>query len=103
MNGARNAWWVSGLSFSPLAPSCMNTLSNSPRGSSGFSLFHGLVYFVRFDKAFHVSPFMSMKHTYDWKFTPPKMGSGSGLTAQTTLLEAENGKISFDAKVILKR
>ncbi|CAM9248038.1 unnamed protein product [Ascophyllum nodosum] len=58
---------------------------------------------VWFDKAFHVSPFMSMKHTYDWKFTPPKMGSGSGLTAQTTLLEAENGKIFFDAKVILKR
>ncbi|CAM9307084.1 unnamed protein product, partial [Hapterophycus canaliculatus] len=58
----------------------------------------------RFDKDFHVSPFMSMKHTYDWKFTAPDAATpGSGLMAQTTLLEPESGKIFFDAKLVLKR
>lgn len=47
---------------------------------------------------------MSMKHTYDWKFTAPDAATpGSGLTAQTTLLEPESGKIFFDAKLVLKR
>ena len=44
-----------------------------------------------------------MKHTYDWKLTPPLASEGSGLTAQTTLLDPESGKIFFDAKVTLKR
>lgn len=59
----------------------------------------------RFDKDFHVSPFMSMKHVYDWRFTPPGRVKESGLTAQTTLLEpTEDGeKIFFDAKLMLKR
>lgn len=46
---------------------------------------------------------MSMKHTYDWKLTPPLASEGSGLTAQTTMLDPESGKVFFDAKVTLKR
>lgn len=61
------------------------------------------VVFFRFDKDFHVSPFMSMKHTYDWRFSPPSVNDGSTLTAQTTMLEAESDKIFFDAKLVLKR
>ena len=58
---------------------------------------------LRFEKDFHVSPFMSMKHTYDWKFTAPDATPGSGLMAQTTLLEPDSGKVFFDAKLLLKR
>lgn len=50
-----------------------------------------------------MSPFMSMKHTYDWKFTAPDVTPGSGLTAQTTMLEPDTGKVFFDAKLVLKR
>ncbi|CAN0158180.1 unnamed protein product [Pylaiella littoralis] len=57
----------------------------------------------KFEKDFHVSPFMSMKHTYDWKFTAPDVTPGSGLTAQTTMLEPDTGKVFFDAKLVLKR
>lgn len=57
----------------------------------------------RFEKNFHVSPFMSMQHTYDWKFTAPDSTPGSGLMAQTTLLEPDSGKVFFDAKLVLKR
>ncbi|CAM9871161.1 unnamed protein product [Ectocarpus sp. 12 AP-2014] len=57
----------------------------------------------RFEKDFHVSPFMSMKHTYDWKFTAPDLSPGSGLMAQTTLLESGSGKVFFDAKLVLRR
>lgn len=46
---------------------------------------------------------MSMKHTYDWKFTTPDVTPGSDLTAQTTMLEPDNGKVFFDAKLVLKR
>ncbi|CAN0329644.1 unnamed protein product, partial [Laminaria digitata] len=62
----------------------------------------GLVRY-KFDKDFHVSPFMNMKHTYDWKFTPPQASEGSGLTAQTTMLDPGSGKTFFDAKVTLTR
>ena len=58
---------------------------------------------LRFEKNFHVSPFMSMQHTYDWKFTAPVSTPGSGLMAQTTLLEPDSGKVFFDAKLVLKR
>ncbi len=46
---------------------------------------------------------MSMRHTYDWKFTAPDSTPGSGLMAQTTLLEPDSGKVFFDAKLVLKR
>lgn len=46
---------------------------------------------------------MSMKHTYDWKFTAPDASPGSGLMAQTTLLESGSGKVFFDAKLVLRR
>eukprot|EP00903_Cladosiphon_okamuranus_P008379 g8057.t1 len=63
---------------------------------------HGPIRY-RFEKEFHVSPFMSMKHTYDWKFTAPNATPGSSLMAQTTLLEPDSGKVFFDAKLVLKR
>lgn len=50
-----------------------------------------------------MSPFMSMTHTYDWKFTAPNATPGSILMAQTTLLEPDSGKVFFDAKLVLKR
>ncbi len=51
----------------------------------------------RFDKAFHVSPFMPMKQRYDWRFTVP----ASRLTVHMDNLEG--GEIRFDATMGLRR
>lgn len=32
---------------------------------------HGRAFAWHFDKQFHVSPFMAMERSYDWRFTPP--------------------------------
>jgi DUF1365 family protein len=51
----------------------------------------------RLSKEFHVSPFMSMDHEYDWRFTEP----GDNLTAHFE--NHRQGKLYFDATLILKR
>ena len=51
----------------------------------------------RFDKIFHVSPFMSMNHSYDWRFTAP----GDGLAIQMD--NWEDHKHMFDATLVMKK
>lgn len=51
----------------------------------------------RFDKAFHVSPFMPMDQAYDWRFTPP----GRRLAVHMENIDAR-GRI-FDATMSLTR
>jgi DUF1365 family protein len=51
----------------------------------------------RFEKCFHVSPFMSMERDYDWRFTPP----GDDLLVHMKVLDA--GKAEFDATLALSR
>ncbi len=41
----------------------------------------------KFDKAFHVSPFMPMERSYDWQFTPP----GKDLFVHMDVLRDGNG------------
>lgn len=51
----------------------------------------------RFDKAFHISPFMDMDVTYEWRFTEPAAG---------LVIHMENwrgGRPFFDATMRLKR
>lgn len=50
-----------------------------------------------FPKQFHVSPFMPMDQTYDWRFTTP----GSALTVHMD--NVENGRKIFDATMTLER
>lgn len=51
----------------------------------------------RFDKAFHVSPFMPMDVAYDWRFSPPEARLSVHMS-----LEREGLKL-FDATLHLKR
>ena len=51
----------------------------------------------RFQKAFHVSPFFPMDHTYDWRWTTP----GRRL-AVTMANEDASGRI-FDAALVMRR
>jgi hypothetical protein len=51
----------------------------------------------RFDKAFHISPFIDMNVAYDWRFTEP----ASQLTIHMENLKA--GQPFFDATMRLKR
>lgn len=46
----------------------------------------------KFDKAFHVSPFMPMGLAYDWTFSPPCPRSGSRLGIHMTLRESAHGE-----------
>ena len=51
----------------------------------------------RFEKEFHVSPFMGMDHTYSWRLTPP----GERLIAH---IESErDGAVVFDATLSLRQ
>lgn len=50
-----------------------------------------------FSKAFHVSPFMSMNHEYDWRLSRP----GAKLGMQMT--NFEDGERVFDATLVLHR
>jgi len=51
----------------------------------------------RFEKAFHVSPFLPMHHGYDWHFKVPS----DVLTVHMN--NVENGHAPFDATLLLKR
>lgn len=51
----------------------------------------------RFDKDFHVSPFMPMEQSYDWRFSPP----GENLVVH--MENVENGSPLFDATMRLER
>ncbi|MHC4897241.1 MAG: DUF1365 domain-containing protein [Planctomycetota bacterium] len=50
-----------------------------------------------FDKTFHVSPFMSMDHEYDWCVSVP----GDGLSV--TMLNRNEGRVHFEASMQLRR
>ena len=51
----------------------------------------------RFQKAFHVSPFIGMNISYDWRFRVP--GDSLGVH----MIDYENGKKLFDASLALQR
>lgn len=55
----------------------------------------------RFAKDFHVSPFMPMDHTYDWRFTPPATEAGGRLLVGMTNLDS--GRRVFDASLAMRR
>jgi DUF1365 family protein len=58
---------------------------------------HGRSLQWRFDKGFHVSPFMPMERGYDWRFTSP----GDDLLVHMKVLHAGNPE--FDATLALTR
>lgn len=51
----------------------------------------------RFDKEFHVSPFMQMDLDYDWRFLPP------GKRLLVHMENLESGRRLFDATLLLRR
>ncbi len=51
----------------------------------------------RFEKAFHISPFMGMRQEYAWRFSPP------GARLVVHMESAENGDKLFDASLLLRR
>lgn len=58
---------------------------------------HGRALHWRFDKAFHVSPFMAMDRRYDWRFTLP------GDTLQVHMDVRDGDAREFDATLALQR
>jgi len=56
---------------------------------------------MRFDKAFHVSPFMPMNHEYDWRFNPPPMADGGQLVV--SMRNYDHGRRVFDASLVMRR
>ncbi|HEY7967246.1 MAG TPA: DUF1365 domain-containing protein [Solirubrobacteraceae bacterium] len=63
-----------------------------PNDRPGASIMRG-----RFAKAFHVSPFMGMEHTYAWRLTPP------GRTLIAHIDSERDGAVVFDATLSLQR
>lgn len=57
----------------------------------------------KFEKAFHVSPFMPMDHDYDWRFNDPAPGSDTDAKAGGKLIVSmknlEQGRRVFDASL----
>jgi DUF1365 family protein len=51
----------------------------------------------RFEKVFHVSPFIDMNIDYDWRFREPDE------TIRVHMIDYENGEKLFDASLALKR
>jgi len=51
----------------------------------------------RFEKAFHVSPFIDMNIRYDWRFREP------GDRLNVHMIDFENGTRIFDASLVLER
>ena len=51
----------------------------------------------RFDKAFHVSPFIDIDIHYDWRFQVP------GDTLRVHMIDYDNGQKLFDASLALQR
>ncbi|NMI52635.1 DUF1365 domain-containing protein [Xanthomonas hortorum pv. taraxaci] len=68
---------------------------------------HRDVHAWRFDKRFHVSPFMGMQHQYDWRFSVPD----AQLRVHMEVLDApdadaagnDSGARRFDATLVLQR
>jgi DUF1365 family protein len=58
---------------------------------------HGRTLHWRFEKSFHVSPFMPMERGYDWRFTSP----GNDLLVHMKVLD--DAKPDFDATLLLHR
>lgn len=58
---------------------------------------HGRAHGWRFDKRFHVSPFMPMARAYDWRFTAP----GDDLRVHMDVFDGE--RRDFDATLVLQR
>lgn len=58
---------------------------------------HGSVHGWRFDKAFHVSPFMPMQRQYDWRFSAPD----AELRINMDVFDGE--RKNFDATLVLRR
>ena len=56
---------------------------------------HGRALHWRFDKRFHVSPFMAMQREYDWRFTPP----ADDLHVHMTVLDAGRPEFVADARL----
>jgi DUF1365 family protein len=56
----------------------------------------------RFDKAFHISPFMPMQQRYDWACTAPPQQDGQPLGVHMKNLD-ESGRKVFDATMRLRR
>jgi DUF1365 family protein len=69
----------------------MPVRERSDHGST--SVLHG-----RFAKALHVSPLMSMAHTYDWRLSEP--GERLSVHIEST---REDGRLAFDATLSLRR
>lgn len=59
---------------------------------------HGSAWHFQFDKAFHVSPFLPMGLSYDWRFTQP----GEALRVHMNVLDPARSK-PFDATLVLTR
>ncbi|MFB6260821.1 MAG: DUF1365 domain-containing protein [Thiohalorhabdaceae bacterium] len=51
----------------------------------------------RFDKAFHVSPFMAMDYTYDWRLTEPES------QLAVVMRNERHGELAFEAAMALER
>jgi DUF1365 family protein len=60
---------------------------------------HGSVHAWRFDKRFHVSPFMAMAHQYAWRLSEP----GAQLRVHMDVLDAQPAARRFDATLVLRR
>jgi hypothetical protein len=76
----------------PLDPRSMTGPSAVPGGER-----HGRTHRWRFQKRFHVSPFMALRQVYDWRFLEP----GPLLAVRMESLEA--GRPLFDATLTLAR
>ena len=75
----------------PVEPSQLQAQPESP------ALAHGCALRWRFAKGFHVSPFMPMDCTYDWRFTLP----GRNLSVRMDVARAGRG--AFQASLALHR
>ncbi|WP_425512921.1 DUF1365 domain-containing protein [Xanthomonas albilineans] len=60
---------------------------------------HGSVHAWRFDKRFHISPFMAMTHTYAWRLSEP----GQQLRVHMDVLDPTPTARRFDATLVLER
>lgn len=64
------------------------------------SIRHGRMHEWQFDKAFHVSPFMAMRHRYAWRLDEP----GERLDVHMSVLDADTPTLrTFDATLVLRR
>ncbi|HSF14470.1 MAG TPA: DUF1365 domain-containing protein [Vicinamibacteria bacterium] len=93
-------YYCYGEGDAPRLEAIVAEVNNTPWGEQHayvFSAARGRLNRYRFDKAFHVSPFMSMDLTHDWAFAAP----GKRLAVHMENFEA--GERIFDATLSLKR